>query len=59
MPSILTIPATARLIGVSRKTLWAWVSSLPEWQSCVAHRVGRRVYLSTARLRAAGHLENP
>lgn len=56
MPSILTIPAAARLIGKPRRTLWSWVSTLPEWQACVSHRNGRRVYLSTERLRRSGLL---
>ena len=56
MPHILTIPQAAALIGINRVTLWEWVRTLPEWQSCVSHRSGRRVYLSAQRMRAAGHL---
>jgi hypothetical protein len=52
---ILTIPAAARLLlGMSRTTLWLWVRTLPEWQACVASRVGRRFYLSSERMRRAG-----
>lgn len=56
MASILTIPKAAALLGISRRTLWRWAHSLPEWQACVSHRCGRRVYLSTERLRQSGLL---
>lgn len=52
MPSILTIPRAARLLGIDRKTLWRWVSSKPEWAACVVSRSGTRAYLSTEMLRA-------
>lgn len=55
-PSILTIPAAARLLGIPRRTLWAWIHSRPQWQACVSHRNGRRAYLSTDRLHASGLL---
>lgn len=57
MPQILTIPRAAALMGIPRTTLWGWVKALPEWRACISHCNGRRTYLSTARLRAAGHLE--
>ncbi len=56
MPSILTIPAAAQLIGMPRNTLWVWVQTLPEWSGCVSHKSGNRTYLSTDRLRARGFL---
>ena len=52
MPSIITIPVAARLLGIDRKTLWRWVIARPEWAACVVSRSGRRVYLSTSMLRA-------
>lgn len=53
-PPILTVPACASILGVHRNTLLRWVQTLPEWQACVASRVGRRTYLSRERLMAAG-----
>lgn len=56
MADILTIPAVAALLGKPRETIWRWVTTLPEWSACISHRSGRRIYLSTARLRAGGHI---
>jgi len=56
MPAIITIPAAAALTGIPYSTLWEWVHTLPEWQACVSHRSGRRVYLSTVRLQNSGLL---
>lgn len=60
MPPILSIPAAARLLGLSRTTLWTWIQTRPEWQACVATRIQGparcRTYLSTERLRAQGFL---
>ncbi len=53
-PPILSIPACAALIDKPRNTVWRWVQTLPEWQGCIAARVGRKVFLSTQRLSAAG-----
>lgn len=54
MQAILTTSAVAALVNKPRETIWRWATTLPEWSACISHRSGRRIYLSAARLRAAG-----
>lgn len=56
MPSILTVPKAAALLGHNYQTVRKWVLTNPTWHACISHRVGNRIYLSVVKLQRAGLL---
>lgn len=57
MPSILSVPKAAILLGHPYETVRKWVLTCPAWHACISHRVGNRIYLSVERLKRAGLLQ--